>query len=226
MFLGHFGVALAAKPLAPRTSLGTLVFAALWIDLLWPLLLLVGVESVRIEPGATAASPLVFEHYPWSHSLLAVLLWAAVIGFLRLATRDVGSAIVISALVISHWLLDAVVHDQDLPLIPGGAHVGAGLWNQPLVAHSLELGMLAIGVTIYARATKAMDRTGAWALAAFVLFLAAIQIANAVGPPPPSVEAIQLVGLSLWVLVLWAAWLDRHRRPVRDLPPATLGLFR
>jgi len=86
--------------------------------------------------------------------------------------------------------------------------------------------MLAIGVTIYARATKAMDRTGAWALAAFVLFLAAIQIANAVGPPPPSVEAIQLVALSQWVLVLWAAWIDRHRRPVRDLPPPTLGLFR
>lgn len=226
MFLGHVGVALAAKPLAPRASLGTLVFAALWIDLLWPMLLLIGVESVRIEPGATAASPLVFEHYPWSHSLLAVLLWAAVIGFLRLATRDVASAIVISALVISHWLLDALVHDSDLPLVPGGAQVGAGLWNHPLVAHSLEVGMLAIGVTIYARATKAMDSTGAWALVAFVLFLAAIQIANAVGPPPPSVEAIQLVGLSQWVLVLWAAWIDRHRRPVRDLPPPTLGLFR
>src|SRR5512137_3197923 len=105
MFLGHIAVALAAKPLAPRASLGTLVFAALWIDLLWPVLLLFGFETVRIEPGATAVTPLVFEHYPWSHSLLAVLLWAAALGFLRLATRDVASAIVISALVISHWLL-------------------------------------------------------------------------------------------------------------------------
>jgi hypothetical protein len=226
MFLGHFGVALAAKPLAPRASLGALVFAALWIDLLWPMLLLIGVESVRIEPGATAASPLVFEYHPWSHSLLAVLLWAGALGFLRLATRDVASAIVISALVISHWLLDALVHVPDLPLVPGGEHVGVGLWNHPVVAHSLEAGMFAIGVTIYARSTRALDRVGLWALAAFVLFLAVIQVANAIGPPPPNVAAIELVGLSQWVLVLWATWIDRHRRPVRDLPPATLGLFR
>jgi hypothetical protein len=226
MFLGHFGVALAAKPLAPRASLGTLVFAALWIDLLWPVLLLIGVESVRIEPGATAASPLVFEHHPWSHSLLAVLLWAAAIGFLRLATRDIASAIVISALVISHWLLDALVHVPDLPLMPGGQPVGAGLWNHPAIAHVLEVTMLGIGVAIYARATKAIDRAGTWALVALVAFLAAIQIANAVGPPPPSVEAIALVGFSQWLLVGWAVWIDRHRRPVRDPPPATLGLFR
>lgn len=226
MFLGHFGVALAAKPLAPRASLGTLVFAALWIDLLWPILLLIGVESVRIEPGATATSPLVFEHHPWSHSLLAVLLWAAAIGFLRLATRDVASAIVISALVISHWLLDALVHIPDLPLMPGGAHVGAGLWNHPAIALLLEVSMLAIGVAIYARATKAFDGVGHWALVGFVVFLAAIQLATTFGPPPPNVEAIELVGLSQWLLVGWAMWIDRHRRPVRDLPPATLSLLR
>jgi hypothetical protein len=226
MFLGHLAVALAAKPLAPRASLGTLTFAALWIDLLWPILLLIGVESVRIEPGATAATPLVFEHYPWSHSLLAVLLWAAALGLLRLATRDIASAIVISALVVSHWLLDAVVHVPDLPLLPGGTRVGAGLWNHPAIAHGLEFVMFGIGVTIYARATKAIDRVGTWSLAAFVAFLAAIQIANMLGPPPPSIEAVKLVGLSQWLLVGWAIWIDRHRRLVRELPPATLGLFR
>ncbi|MGB2818964.1 MAG: hypothetical protein WBA53_06035 [Burkholderiaceae bacterium] len=226
MFLGHLGVALAAKPLAPRASLGTLVFAALWIDLLWPIFLLSGVESVRIEPGATAASPLVFEHYPWSHSLLAVLLWAAALGFLRFATRDVGSAIVVSALVISHWLLDAVVHVPDLPLMPGGAHVGAGLWNHPLIANGLEVAMLVIGATLYIRATKARDRIGNWTLWAFIVFVLAIQLGSAFGPPPPDVEAIQVVGLAQWLLVGWAVWIDRHRRPVRDLPPATLSLYR
>lgn len=226
MFLGHFAVALAAKPLAPRASLGTLTFAALWIDLLWPMLLFIGLERVRIEPGATATSPLVFEYHPWSHSLLAVLLWAAALGFLRLATRDVASAIVLSALVVSHWLLDAVVHVPDLPLIPGGAHVGAGLWNHPAVALGLEFAMFAIGVTVYARATKAIDNVGVWSLVAFVAFLAVIQVANTVGPPPPNVEAIELVGLSQWLLVGWALWIDRHRRPMREMPPATLGLTR
>lgn len=226
MFLGHFAVALVAKPLAPRASLGTLTFAALWIDLLWPMLLLIGIERVRIEPGATATTPLVFEHHPWSHSLLAVLLWAAALGLVRLATKDVASAIVISALVVSHWLLDAVVHVPDLPLMPGGTRVGAGLWNHPAIAHGLEIGMFAIGVAVYARATKAIDRVGAWSLAAFVAFLAAIQLANTLGPPPPNVAAIELVGLSQWLLVGWAVWIDRHRRLVRDLPPATLSLSR
>ena len=224
MFLGHFGVALAAKPLAPRASLGTLVFAALWIDLLWPVLLLIGVESVRIEPGATASNPLVFEHYPWSHSLLAVFLWAAAIGFLRLATRDVGSAIVISALVISHWLLDALVL-PDLPLMPGGAHVGAGLWNHPVAAHLLDIGTLVIGGIIYARTTRAMDRLGTWTLAGFIAFLAALHVAISFGPQP-SLGAIVVLALIQWLLVGWAVWIDRHRRPVRDLPPATLGVFR
>lgn len=225
MFLGHFAVALAAKPLAPRASLGSLTFAALWIDLLWPVLLWIGVETVRIEPGATASSPLVFEHHPWSHSLLAVLLWAAVIGFLRLATRDVASAIVISALVISHWLLDAVVHVPDLPLLPmgGGGHVGAGLWNHPGPALLLEFSMLAIGTTIYVRSTRAVDRIGTWSLMAFIAFLGAIQIGNLMGPPPPSVEAIELVGVSQWLLVAWAVWIDRHRRVLREPAPATLG---
>lgn len=226
MFLGHIAVALAAKPLAPRASLGTLVFAALWIDLLWPVLLLFGFETVRIEPGATAVTPLVFEHYPWSHSLLAVLLWAAALGFLRLATRDVASAIVISALVISHWLLDAIVHVPDLPLMPGGTEVGAGLWNHPALAHLLEATMLGVGLAVYVRATNAIDRVGSWSLVTFVVVLAGIQVGNALGPPPPSVEAIAVVGFSQWLLVAWAVWIDRHRRPVRDLPPATLGLFR
>ena len=121
MFAGHFAAALAAKSVAPRTSLGTLTFAAQWIDLLWPTLLLAGFERVRIEPGATATNPLVFEHYPWSHSLAAVCAWALVIGTLHFTTRrDARAAVVIGSLVVSHWLLDVVVHVPDLPVVPGG----------------------------------------------------------------------------------------------------------
>jgi len=212
VFAGHFAVALAAKTAAPRASLGTLVFAAQWIDLLWPTLLLFGVERVRIEPGATASNPLVFEHYPWSHSLAAVAGWAILIGIVHFgARRDARTALVIGALVVSHWLLDTVVHVPDLPLLPGGAVVGLGLWNHPAAALTIEFGLLAAGTVVYLRSTVARDRIGRWSLLAFIAFLVLIQIGNALGDAPPSVVAIAWVGQAQWLLVAWALWIDRHR---------------
>ena len=221
MFAGHFAAALAAKSVAPRASLGTLAFAAQWLDLLWPTLLLLGVERVRIEPGATASNPLVFEHYPWSHSLALVLVWAGVLAAVHFAVRrELRAALVIAALVASHWLLDALVHVPDLPIAPGPApRVGAGLWNQPALALGIEFALLAAGTLIYARTTVATDRIGRWGLVAFVTLLALIQTANAFGDPPPSVGAIAWVGQAQWLLVAWAAWIDRHRR-IRNGPVA------
>src|SRR5512139_3691369 len=130
MFLGHFAVGFAAKRLAPRASLGTLFLAAQFIDLLWPLLVLLGIERVRIAPGITTVTPLDFEHYPWSHSLFAVSVWgvlfATVYLFIR---RDRRASLVLGLAVLSHWLLDFLVHRPDLPLLPGGERFGLGLWN-------------------------------------------------------------------------------------------------
>src|SRR5829696_7439241 len=80
MFIGHFGLAFAARRAVPQLSLGTAFLAAQFLDLLWPTLLLVGSESVRIERGATAVTPLVFEHYPISHSLLMAVVWGIALG--------------------------------------------------------------------------------------------------------------------------------------------------
>src|SRR6186997_681775 len=120
MFIGHFGVAFAAKRPAPRVSLGTLFLAAQFIDLLWPVLLLLGVERVRIAPGITRVTPLDFEHYPISHSLLAVLGWAVLVGGAHfLLRRERRAALIVAALVLSHWVLDLLMHRPDLPLAPG-----------------------------------------------------------------------------------------------------------
>ena len=222
MFAGHFALALAAKPAAPRASLGTLVFAAQWIDLLWPTLLMVGAERVRIEPGATASNPLVFEHYPWSHSLAAVVVWAIVFGMVHFGARhQARTALVIGALVVSHWLLDTIVHVPDLPLAPGGAVVGLGLWNHPAAALALEFGLLAAGTVVYLRSTVARDRIGRWGLPAFIAFLVLIQLGNARGDAPPSVAAIAWVGQAQWLLVAWALWIDRHRDVVRGATVAS-----
>ena len=124
MFLGHFGVAFGAKGAAPKTSLGTLILAALFIDLLWPTFLLLGIERVRIIPGITAVVPLDFEFYPFSHSLASVLLWSLGFGFAyRTLKHDDRGAFVLGLAVLSHWFLDAIVHRPDLPLYPIGVKI-------------------------------------------------------------------------------------------------------
>src|SRR5512142_1213611 len=106
MFVGHIAVALAAKRAAPRTNLALFALAAQWADTLWPVLVLLGVERVEIRPGVTVMTPLDFVSYPWSHSLLALLVWGA-LAFV--AYRKKGghrAAIVLGLCVASHWVLD------------------------------------------------------------------------------------------------------------------------
>lgn len=217
MFIGHFGVGFAAKHVAPRVSLGTAFLAAQWIDLLWPTLLLLGMESVRIAPGATAVTPLVFEHYPISHSLLAVIGWAALVaGIFWAKRRNTRDALVVAALVVSHWLLDALTHAPDLPLAPGAAaRVGLGLWNSPIAAHLVEGALFALGVWLYARSTRARDGVGRWAFVSLVVFLLVVHGANLLGPPPDNVQMIAWAGHAQWLLVAWGYWVDRHRDAVR-----------
>ena len=164
MFIGHFAIGFAAKTAAPRVSLGTLFLAAQFIDLLWPTFLLMGLERVRIEPGATVVTPLVFEHYPWSHSLLAVLGWAALLAGLHfLLRRDRRSALILAGLVLSHWLLDLLVHRPDLPLWPwGGSVLGLRLWSSLTLTLALEVPLFMLGVWLYSRSTRPLDRTGRW----------------------------------------------------------------
>ena len=214
MFVGHFGAGLAAKALAPRVSLGSLFLAAQFIDLAWPTLLLLGIERVRIAPGITAVTPLDFEHYPFTHSLAAVLSWGFLFGLAYLGLkRYPRGAIVLGALVVSHWLLDLVVHRPDLPLYPGSAKVGLGLWDSVAGTLVVELAVFGLGAAFYLRTTRAKDRTGAWALWLLLGFLLLVHLGNLLGPPPPSVAAIAWVGQAQWLLVLWGYWIDRHREP-------------
>jgi hypothetical protein len=213
MFIGHFGVGFAAKRVAPRVSLGTAFLAAQWLDLLWPTLLLLGMETVRIAPGATAVTPLVFDHYPISHSLLAVVCWGVAGGAMyALGKHNVRGAVVVGVLVVSHWLLDAIVHVPDLPLAPGSTTlVGLGLWGSKVATLAVEVPIFVIGVWLYATSTQANDKSGRWGLMGLVAFLAVIHVGNMFGDPPPSATAIAWVGQAQWLLVAWAYWVDAHR---------------
>jgi hypothetical protein len=215
MLLGHYGVALAAKRVAPRTSLGATAFAAQWLDELWPILLLLGVERVRIAPGLMAANPLDFVHYPFSHSLLMTAVWAALVGGAHYALRrDARGAWVVGALVASHWLLDAPMHRPDLPLWPGSeVRVGLGLWRSLPATIAVELTLFALGLAAYLRATRPRDRIGRWGLWAMVATLLAIFFGGVWGAPPPDERALATFALGLWLLAPWAHWVDRHREP-------------
>ena len=218
MFLGHYGVAFAARRAAPRTSLGTTIFAAQFLDELWPVLLLLGLEQVRIVPGLMAASALDFVSYPISHSLATAAGWGALIGAGYFAVRRYGrGAWVVGASVASHWLLDAPMHRPDLPLWPGSATlVGGGLWNSVAVTWLVEGILFAAGVALYVRGTRARARVGSWGLWA-MLALLAVALAGA-GSAPPSERALALMTLSLWLFVPWGWWVDRHREPVATPP--------
>jgi len=214
MFIGHFGVALAAKRAAPKTSLGTLFLAAQLLDLMWPPLLLAGVEDVRIAPGITRVTPLDFYHYPISHSLLMVVVWAAMAGVIHLVARqERRAALVVGALVLSHWVLDAIVHRPDLPLTPtGDVRVGLGLWNSVAGTLVVEGLLFAAGLFLYLRATASRDGIGRWGLWSLAAFLLIVWLASILGPAPESVDQIAFAGLAMWLLVAWAWWADRHRR--------------
>ena len=218
MFLGHFAVGLAAKRLTPYTSLGTLLLSSQLLDLMWPSLLMAGLEVVRIDPGHTAVTPLDFVSYPWSHSLLMAAVWALLFaGLYAVVRRYPRGGVVLLTLVLSHWVLDLIVHRADLPLVPfGGPRVGFGLWYSLPATVVVEAVLLALGVYIYARNTEAVDTIGSRALVAFVVALGVIYAATILGPPPPDERTIALVGQAQWLLVAWGYWLDRHRVAIRQ----------
>ena len=212
MFIGHAALAFAAKPLAPRTSLALLLAATYWLDIVWPVLVLAGIEHVRIDPGNTAFTPLDFFDYPWSHSLVLAAGWSALFGF---AVSRAGKrvAVILGLLVFSHWVLDFVSHRPDLPLAPASTTMlGLGLWNSIPATLLIESAMFGAGVWIYALATRPRDAIGIFGFWGFVFFLGAIYAANVFGPPPPSVTAIGIAGVAGAALfTVWSWWIDRHR---------------
>jgi hypothetical protein len=138
--------------------------------------------------------------------------------------RDTRGAVCLWFVVISHWLLDALSHQPDLPLYPGSStYVGLGLWNSRLWTIIIESAIFAIGARFYARATLPRDRIGSYAFRSFIALLFLIYLINIFGPPPPSEKAIAYAALGMWLFVVWAYWLERHR--VVGAPPPRADLI-
>lgn len=212
MFIGHLALGLAAKRATPHLSLAVLFFAAQLADVLWPIFVAVGLEHVRIDPGNTAFTALDFVSYPYSHSLVFLIVWGVLLGILcRFLMGGRAVTAVVSALVVSHWILDFVTHRPDMPLYPGSVKLGLGLWNSIPLTLVIELLMYGAGLWIYMQATRARDGIGRWGFLILAIFVIVVFIAN-IGNAPPSISALWISAFAgAAVLTLWAWWADRHR---------------
>jgi hypothetical protein len=199
MFVGHYGVSFASKSADRSIPLWVLFIAVQLLDVAWAPFVLLGIEKVRIVPGITASSALDLYYMPYTHSLIAALLWsAAAFGVYRLMAPRGGSrpALIVGAAVFSHWVLDLLVHRPDLPLYDNTAKVGLGLWNFPVPALVLELAVLFGGIWIYLR-TVAPRRTS---MIVFGAVMACIQAYINFGPPPASDKSIATTALVAYLL--------------------------
>jgi hypothetical protein len=212
MFVGHLAVGFAARSVSRSTSLGWFIAAATTLDLIWPVLVLAGIEHVSIVPGATAFNPLVFDSYPWSHSLLLAVAWGSLLALLALrfgVTRQ--GAWLIAALVVSHWVLDFASHAPDMPLWPGNSpRLGLGLWNSIAGTYAIEGLLWLVGIALYLRHRRARTAGGAAALWSLIVISTVMWAAGPWGPPPPSERALGWFALIGWLIVPWSAWADRQ----------------
>lgn len=213
MFIGHFALGFALKRAAPRTNLGLLIASVEFVDLIWPILLLLGIERVEVDPGNTAFTPLNFVYYPYSHSLAAAIVWSVLFGGIYYAvSKYKRGALIIAIGVLSHWFLDLIVHRPDLTLYPGGTEkFGLGMWNSFAATMIVETAMFVVGVWLYTSMTKPRDAIGRWGFTLFIIFLVIVYEVNAFGPPPPSSTAVAVATLFVWLIPLWAGWADEHR---------------
>jgi hypothetical protein len=211
MFVGHYGVSFLAKRSEGSIPLWVLFIAVQFLDVLWAPLVLVGVEKVRIVPGITRSNPLDLYYMPYTHSLVAALLWslAAALAY-RFLARPGGPrpTLIVGMAVFSHWILDFVVHRPDLPIYDNAAKIGLGLWNYPALAFGLETGLLLGGMAVcLAGRARHVVRTLLFGLA-----MLGIQAYIFFGPPPASDRAAASTALGAYVVFALLIWWLQDRR--------------
>ena len=217
MFVGHFAVAFAAKPAAPRVSLPSLIVAGALADILWIAFFVTGLEHVEIMPGLMPANSLDLVSVPFSHSLFMDAVWALLFGGLYFVMRrDARGATVIAAAVLSHWVLDVITHRPDMQLAPWmDTRLGLGLWNSRIATLAVEGALWLAAIVIYIRSTRPSGRAGTYAFWPMIVILTFLWLTSLRGDPPPSLSALAMVNTVFFAVVLaWAAWMNRARKVV------------
>lgn len=216
MFAGHVGAAMAIGRAERRVNLGVLVFAAMLLDFVLWLLVLLGWESVDIPANFNATHQLEFV-FPYSHSLLASIGWSVLAGaatflwYPALNHAKLRAAAFVSAAVFSHWLLDALVHRPELPIAGDStAKVGLWLWQNMPVALALEAFVALAGLYLFVSGAS-LSRAKRLVLSVLSLLIVGFTVLGmTVAPPPPSAVAMATSSLvTIIVVSALAAWLGR-----------------
>ena len=216
MFVGHYAASLALKRFEKRVSLGVLFVAVQFVDILFFPFVSLGIERLNIVENFTESTHFELEYMPYSHSLLASLLWAglAYALFRWVVIRRNSVALVVALAVFSHWVLDLIVHTPDLPIWSDDSlKLGFGLWNSAIATYALEAVLLVAALWLYLRSTSATSRLGRYGMSVFVIVLLIVNIANIFGPLlGDSKLALAITALTSYFLFAAVAyWLDRHR---------------
>jgi len=214
MFVGHYGVSFAAKSIEKRIPLWLLFIAVQFVDVLWAVFILMGVEKVRITPGITASNPLDLYYMPYTHSLVAAVLWSG-LGFVWYKIIYKGAnfaAFLVAVAIFSHWVLDLTVHRPDLPLYDDKYKLGFGLWNFPALAFALEAILLFGGILLYLQSSKAVSLAGKFGVPVFGIVLLIVQAIVFFGAPPTSSSSTALTALFSYLLFAGIAYYLETKR--------------
>jgi hypothetical protein len=219
MFVGHYGVSFACKGVEQRLPLWLLFLAVQFVDVLWSILILLGIEKVRIVPGITATNPFDLYYMPYTHSLVAAAAWSALVflGYRMFVSQRSGGrdrpALFLALAIFSHWILDLLVHRPDLPLYDNAHKVGLGLWNYPMPTFALEAAILFGGMWVYMRSTESPSLVGKYGMPIFGIVLLVVHWILFFGAPAPSPDATAVLLLVLYLgFAAVAAWLERKRQ--------------
>lgn len=215
MFVGHYSAAFAAAALPKAPKLGTLFVAAQLVDIGFFSFLPLGIEHMRLAPGTSVMNPMDLYDMPWTHSLLGAIVWG--LGFaiiLRLVIGNWTAGLIGGAVVVSHWLIDLLVHVPDLTIAGHPPKLGLGLWNYPAIEMPLEIGLLLGSTHLYARATRTAGT--ARALPLLLVVLLALQAFNWFGPVPATVDAgVWAMGILAYAIAVAVAWWVARNRIAR-----------
>ncbi len=217
MFIGHYAPAAALKPLTPKVPLWHYFVAVQFLDFLWAVFIIAGIEKARIVPGFLEASDLDLYFMPYTHSLAAAIVWsllgAAAYRAVANARAGLPGAILIGIAIFSHWLADLIVHAGDLALYPGSdVKLGFGLWSSLTISKGVELGLFLGGFILYLGGTSPKGAMGRIAPFVVIAALIGIEIYAAAGTPPSDIRIFAALALFSYTLIAGlAAWLDTVR---------------
>ena len=216
MYVGHYAASLALKRFEKRASLGVLFLAVQFVDIVFFPFVLLGIERLNIVENFTQSTHFELEYMPYTHSLVAFLIWSglAYALFRWVVVKSHSVAMVVALAVMSHWLLDVIVHTPDLPIWSDASpKLGLGLWNNAIATYALEAALLLAGLWLYLRSTSASTRTGKYGMGIFVVALLLVNIANIFGPLQGDSIVILSVtaGASYLLFAAAAFWLDTKR---------------